>query len=157
MCGSHARRRAAPLAAAGWRRRQPRRAQQAGPQDGRVCGASPEQQQLAALFESALEVSCTPAHQKEDLELGKLEKRSAMMLQPPAVSAAPKKVEVGTYLGRLLRLPRAGIPPVVCALLSQQEAAEAVAPGARRPRQWREAWRSHTSTVPNFYTDLKFG
>ena len=93
---------------------------------------SPEQQQLAALFDSALEVSCTPAHQKEDLELGKLEKRSAMMLQPPAVSAAPSKLEVGTYLGHLLRLRRAGIPPVACALLSQQEAAV------------REAWLSRT-------------
>ena len=40
-----------------------------------------------------------------------------------------EKVEVGTYLGHLLRLPWAGIPPVECALLSQQEAAEAVARG----------------------------
>ena len=55
--------------------------------------------------------------------------RSRKKPQPPAGTAAPKKVEVGTYLGHLLRLPRAGIPPVVCALLSQQEAAEAVARG----------------------------
>ena len=49
--------------------------------------------------------------------------------QPPANTAARKKVEVGTYLGHLLRLPQAGIPTVACALLSQQEAAEAVARG----------------------------
>ena len=47
----------------------------------------------------------------------------------PCGTATPNKVEVGTYLGLLLRPPRAGIPTVAAALLSQQEAAEAVARG----------------------------
>ena len=50
-----------------------------------------------------------------------------MKLQPPAVSAEPKQVEIGAYLGHLLRPPTGGIPMVASALLSQQEAAEAVA------------------------------
>ena len=49
--------------------------------------------------------------------------------QPPAGTAAPKKVEVGIYLGHLLKQPRAGIPTVACVLLSQQEAAEAATQG----------------------------
>ena len=69
------------------------------------------------------------ARLRHDLELGVVVQRSAKKPQPPARSGAPKKVEVGTYLGHLLRLPRAGIPTVACALLSQQEAAEAVARG----------------------------
>ena len=69
------------------------------------------------------------AHLRHDLELGVLPQRSVKKPQPPARSAAPQKVEVGVYLGHLLRQPRAGIPTVAAALLSQQEAAEAAARG----------------------------
>ena len=69
------------------------------------------------------------AHLRHDLELGIVEERSRKTPQPPAGTAARKKVEVGTYLGHLLRQPRAGFPTVACALLSQQEAAEASARG----------------------------
>ena len=69
------------------------------------------------------------ARLRHDLELGVVVQRSSKRPQPPCGTAAPKKVEVGTYLGLLLRQPRAGIPTVACALLSQQEAAEAAARG----------------------------
>ena len=69
------------------------------------------------------------AHLRHDVELGIVEERSRQTPQPPANTAARKKVEVGTYLGHLLRQPQAGIPTVACALLSQQEAAEAAARG----------------------------
>ena len=69
------------------------------------------------------------ARLRHDLELGVVVQRSAKKPQPPARSGAPKEVEVGVYLGLLLRPPRAGIPTVACALLSQQEAGEAAARG----------------------------
>ena len=69
------------------------------------------------------------ARLRHDLELGVLPQRSSKKPQPPAHSAAPKKVEVGVYLGLLLRQPRAGIPTVAAALLSKQEAGEAAARG----------------------------
>ena len=69
------------------------------------------------------------ARLRHDLELGVLPERSEKKPQPPAGNGAAKKVEVGVYLGHLLRRPRAGIPTVAAALLSQQEAAEAAARG----------------------------
>ena len=75
------------------------------------------------------EAAVALARLRHDLELGVLPERSEKKPQPPAGNAAPKKVEVGTYLGHLLRRPRAGIPTVAAALLSQQEAAEAAARG----------------------------
>ena len=71
----------------------------------------------------------TIAQLREDLDLGIVEQRSAAKPQPPAGTAAPRKVEVGIYLGHLLRPPRAGIPTVAVAVLCQQEAAEAAARG----------------------------
>ena len=69
------------------------------------------------------------AHLRHDIDLGIVENRSNKKSQPPAGTAARKKLEVGTYLGHLLRPLPAGIPTVACALLSQQEAAEAAARG----------------------------
>ena len=75
------------------------------------------------------EAAVALARLRHDLELGVVVQRSSKRPQPPCGTAAPKKVEVGTYLGLLLRQPRAGIPTVACALLSQQEAGEAAARG----------------------------
>ena len=69
------------------------------------------------------------AHLRHDIDLGIVEERSRKRPQPPAGTAARRKLEVGTYLGHLLRQPPTGIPTVACALLSQQEAAEAAARG----------------------------
>ena len=92
-------------------------------------GVTPRKRHRTGPKDTPKEAAVALAHLRHDLELGVVAQRSAKKPQPPARSAAPKKVEVGTYLGHLLRPPRAGIPTVACALLSQQEAAEAVARG----------------------------
>ena len=92
-------------------------------------GVTPRKTHRTGPHETPKEAAVALARLRHDLDLGVVVERSAKRPQPPCGSAAPKKVEVGTYLGHLLRLPRAGIPPVACALLSQQEAAEAVARG----------------------------
>ena len=71
-----------------------------------------------------------PCELQEDRSLGMLEQRQPSEKQPsPATAAAPKRWELGTLLGRLPQLPRAVIPTVACALLSQQQAAAAAARG----------------------------
>ena len=92
-------------------------------------GVTPRKKHRTGPYETAKEAAVALAHLRHDLELGVVVQRSRKKPQPPAGTVAPKKVEVGTYLGHLLRPPRAGIPTVACALLSQQEAAEAVARG----------------------------
>ena len=82
--------------------------------------------------ETPKEAAVALARLRHDLELGVAVQRSAKKPQPPARSGAPKKVEVGVYLGLLLRPPRAAIPTVRCCR------------SRRRVRQRREAWRSHT-------------
>ena len=92
-------------------------------------GVTPRKTHRTGPHETPKEAAVALAHLRHDLELGVVEQRSRKKPQPPAGSAAAKKVEVGTYLGHLLRPPRAGIPTVACALLSQQEAGEAAARG----------------------------
>ena len=92
-------------------------------------GVTPNKKHRTGPYETPKEAAVALAHLRHDLELGVVEERSRKKPQPPAGSAAPKKLEVGTYLGHLLRPPRAGIPTVACALLSQQEAGEAAARG----------------------------
>ena len=92
-------------------------------------GVTPRKKHRTGPYETPKEAAVALAHLRHDLELGVLPQRSTKTPQPPARSAAPQKVEVGVYLGHLLRQPRAGIPTVAAALLSQQEAAEAAARG----------------------------
>ena len=92
-------------------------------------GVTPRKKHRTGPYETAKEAAVALAHLRHDLELGIVVERSAAKPQPPAASAARKKVEYGTYLGQLLRQPPAGIPTVACALLSQQEAGEAAARG----------------------------
>ena len=92
-------------------------------------GVTPRKQHRTGPYETPKEAAVALARLRHDLELGVVVQRSAKKPQPPARSGAPKKVEVGVYLGLLLRPPRAGIPTVACALLSQQEAGEAAARG----------------------------
>ena len=92
-------------------------------------GVTPRKQHRTVPYETPKEAAVALAHLRHDLELGVVVQRSGKKPQPPARSAAPKKVEVGVYLGLLLRPPRAGIPTVAAALLSEQEAGEAAARG----------------------------
>ena len=92
-------------------------------------GMTPRKTHRTGPHETPKEAAVALARLRHDLELGVVVQRSRKKPQPPCGTAAPKKVEVGTYLGLLLRQPRAGIPTVACALLSQQEAAEAAARG----------------------------
>ena len=92
-------------------------------------GVTPRKHHRTGPYETPKQAAVALAHLRHDLDLGVVAQRSGKNPQPPAGSGARKKLEVGTYLGHLLRLPPAGIPTVACALLSQQEAAEAVARG----------------------------
>ena len=92
-------------------------------------GVTPRKQHRTGPKDTPKEAAVALAHLRHDIELGIVEERSHKKSQPSAGTAAPEKVEVGTYLGHLLRRPRVGIPTVACALLSQQEAAEAAARG----------------------------
>ena len=53
----------------------------------------------------------------------------AKVVKSPVTIAAPKKLEAGVFLGDLLRRQRAAVPTVRAVLLSQQQAAAAVARG----------------------------
>ena len=92
-------------------------------------GVTPRKKHRTGPHNTPKEAAVALAQLRHDLDLGIVEERSRKTPQPPASTAAPRKVDVGIYLGHLLRQPRAGIPTVACALLSQQEAAEASARG----------------------------
>ena len=80
-------------------------------------GMTPRKTHRTGPHETPKEAAVALARLRHDLELGVLPQRSSKKPQPPAHSAAPKKVEVGVYLGLLLRQPRAGIPTVAAVLL----------------------------------------
>ena len=92
-------------------------------------GMTPRKTHRTGPHETPKEAAVALARLRHDLELGVVVQRSRKKPQPPAGSGARKKLEVGTYLGHLRRQPRAGIPTVACALLSEQEAGEAAARG----------------------------
>ena len=92
-------------------------------------GVTPRKQHRTGPKDTPKEAAVALAQLRHDIDLGIVEERSRKTAQPPAGATAPKKVEVGIYLGHLLRPLQAGIPTVACALLSQQEAAEAAARG----------------------------
>ena len=95
-------------------------------------GVTPKKQHRTALFDTAQEAAIAFAQLKEDLELGMpLPQRPKKSTSSPATIEVSKKSEVGTYLGHLVRLvpPQLVVPTVACALLSQQQAADAAARG----------------------------
>ena len=92
-------------------------------------GTTPEKQHRTDLFDTAHEAAIAFAQLKEDLELGMYRERRRKKPASPATAAAPKKSEVGIYLGYLKQPPRAVVPTVACALLTPQQAAAAVARG----------------------------
>ena len=100
-----------------------------GRQKNKFQGVTPRKQHRTGPYETPKEAAVALARLRHDLELGVVVQRSRKKPQPPVGTAAAKKLEVGTYLGHLLRQPRAGIPTVAAALLSEQEAGEAAARG----------------------------
>ena len=62
-------------------------------------------------------------------ELGLAAPGGSKTKKPPVSCITPKTMELGTYLGHLLRQPQPVIPRVAAAPLSQQQAADAVARG----------------------------
>ena len=92
-------------------------------------GVTPRKKHRTGPHETPKEAAVALAHLRHDLKLGVVAQRSGKKPQSPAGTAATRKVQVGTYLGHLLRPPPGGIPTVACALLSEQEAGEAAARG----------------------------
>ena len=70
-------------------------------------GVTPRKQHRTGPYETPKEAAVALAHLRHDLELGLVEQRSRKKSQPPAGTAAPRKLEVGTYLGLLLGRPQA--------------------------------------------------
>jgi hypothetical protein len=92
-------------------------------------GTTPRKRHRTGLFDTPLEAAVAFAQLREDLDLGIHVERSQKKPQPPASDDTSKKKDVGVYLGRLLQLPRADVLCVWAVLLSQQQAAAAVARG----------------------------
>ena len=90
---------------------------------------TPRKRHRTGLFDTPLEAAVAFAQLREDLDLGIHVERSQKKPQPPASDDTSKKKDVGVYLGRLLQLPRADVLCVWAVLLSQQQAAAAVARG----------------------------
>ena len=92
-------------------------------------GITPKKQHRTGLYDHAQEAAIALAQLREDLELGMVTEHAAKIVQSPVTIAAPKKLEAGVFLGDLLRRQRAAVPTVRAVLLSQQQAAAAVARG----------------------------
>ena len=92
-------------------------------------GVTPKKKHLTKLFKEPLHAAIALAQLQEDLELRMLQQPPPRRPATPAASTVPKKFEVGTYLGHLLKPPRPVIPTVACALLSTQQAAAAAVRG----------------------------
>lgn len=92
-------------------------------------GISPGKKTLTGHFDTALEAAVAYAQKKEDQQLGLAAPGGSQKKKPPASNSSSTKLEVGTYLGHLLRQPRPVIPTVAAAPLSAQQAADAVARG----------------------------
>ena len=92
-------------------------------------GVTPKKQHRTGLYDHAQEAAIALAQLHEDLELGMVTEHRAKIVQSPVTIAAPKKLEAGVFLGDLLRRQRAAVPTVRAVLLSQQQAAAAVARG----------------------------
>ena len=95
-------------------------------------GVTPRKKHRTGLFDLPLEAAIAFAQLREDLELGTLAKPAPKKPAMAGATTAPKKVEVGAYLGDLLRQQRAGVPLVRAWLLSEQQAAAALAGGMQQ-------------------------
>mgnify|MGYP001357942632 CR=1 FL=1 len=92
-------------------------------------GITPKKQHRTGLYDHAQEAAIALAQLREDLELGMVTEHGAKVVKSPVTIAAPKKLEAGVFLGDLLRRQRAAVPTVRAVLVSQQQAAAAVARG----------------------------
>ena len=92
-------------------------------------GITPKKQHRTGLYDHAQEAAIALAQLREDLELGMVTEHGAKVVKSPVTIAASKKLEAGVFLGDLLRRQRAAVPTVRAVLLSQQQAAAAVARG----------------------------
>ena len=92
-------------------------------------GITPKKQHRTGLYDHAQEAAIALAQLREDLDLGMVTEHGAKVVKSPVTIAAPKKLEAGVFLGDLLRRQRAAVPTVRAVLLSQQQAAAAVARG----------------------------
>ena len=95
-------------------------------------GVTPRKQHRTGYFDTAKEAAIAFAQLREDLELGMLEQRAPKKAQPAAPNEPSKKAEVGVFLGTLLAQQRPGVPTVRAWLLSQQQAAAALAGGMQQ-------------------------
>ena len=80
-------------------------------------GATPRKQHRTGLFCTAQEAAIALAQLREDLELGMVAARVPKKAPPATMNGALRKMEVGVFLGDLLRQKRAAVPWV--ALLEQ--------------------------------------
>ena len=92
-------------------------------------GVTPRKRHRTRHFNTAKEAALALAQLREDLDFGMVEEKAPKKAQTPATNTAPKKADVGVFLGDLLRQQRAVIPLVRAVLLSPQQAAAAVARG----------------------------
>ena len=100
-----------------------------GKKKNKFQGVTPRKTHRTGYFSTAKEAAVALAQLREDLELGMLEQRAPKAAQPAAEYQPAKTAQVGVYLGTLLAQQRAVVPTVRAWLLSQQQAAAALAGG----------------------------
>ena len=103
-----------------------------GRQKNMFQGMTPKKQHRTKLFGTAQEAAIALAQLREDLELGMLAERTPKKAQPTAPTEPSKKPQVGVYLGTVLAQQRAGVQTARAWLLSQQQAAAALAGGMQQ-------------------------
>ena len=103
-----------------------------GKKKNKFQGITPKKKHRTGYFDNAKEAAVALAQLREDLELGMLEQRAPKEAQPPAPNETSKKAQVGVYLGTLLAQQRAGVPTTRAWLLSEQQAAAALAGGMQQ-------------------------
>ncbi len=93
-------------------------------------GVTPKKVNRTQLFDTAREAAIAFAQLREDLELRMLEPPPKKKPATPATTAAPKRFEVGVYIGNICKPLPPAVPTVwACALLSSQQANLAAARG----------------------------
>ena len=103
-----------------------------GKKKNKFQGVTPRKKHRTGYHDTAKEAAIALAQLREDLELGMLEQRAPKLAQPAANTVPLKKAQVGVFLGTLLAQQRAGVPTARAWLLSQQQAAAALAGGMQQ-------------------------
>ena len=103
-----------------------------GKKGNKFQGTTPRKKHRTGLYDTAKEAAIAFAQLREDLELGMLEQRRQKKVQPPAANEPSNKAHVGVYLGTLLAQQRVVVQPARAWLLSQQQAAAALAGGMQQ-------------------------